>query len=62
MFNKKFATFQVSKTNEKICVFSHSTRPSEGVLFFKIFATLQFFSKIFAILQFFSKIFAILQV
>ena len=35
IFNKNFATFQVSKTNEKIVVFALSTRPSEGVLFFQ---------------------------
>ena len=61
IFNKNFATFQVSKTNEKNGVFALSTRPSEGVLLIKIFATLQIFSKIFATLQIFSKIFAILQ-
>ena len=32
IFNKKFATFQVSKTIKKMCVFLHSTRSSEGVL------------------------------
>ena len=33
IFNKKFATFQVSKTINKMGVFLHSTRSSEGVLF-----------------------------
>ena len=62
IFNKNFATFQVSKTNEKIGVFALSTRPRRCTFFSKIFAILQLFSKIFAILQVCSKIFAILQV
>ena len=33
IFNKKFATFQVSKTIKKWAFFLHSTRSSEGVLF-----------------------------
>ena len=33
IFNKNFATFQVSKTINKMGVFLHSTRSSEGVLF-----------------------------